>query len=400
MVVLLGFILLLVVRWRNVDRDMLECTGCGAVLAITLNTKLSNQSYEKLCNAYRDRIVSCHNPTCRFRLTNQEFQRILTATAKVDHNTLNTATNSTTTMTRNNMMYVVVPPYMASVLPEESVRLLGHPQPSTILRNRVKQLIDILHPSKTTTTARGTFWRYPKLVIPTEIQQLVTNYSVVTTKLFGLDDDNISHNSYYHMGSHHRRESIAALAILGWTPIERLMVDSVPTVTLGCPLCLSVMELRLKIERQEGPLHGEGDHEEDDDDDDDENDARQHTTKRLRQLSRYCNPLDAHRHYCPYKSGFPTTSMDRPTPVWQVITHRLQQEEATMPQPAGHFGNRKDAGGGHLQTPMATTTTTTTTHDDDNEGIIAGSLLDASIDRVRKILQAGIAPREVDLGMP
>jgi hypothetical protein len=427
---------------------MLACCGCPSVLAITLNSKLSNQSHAKLCAAYRDRVVSHHSPTCPFRLTSQEFRRILHAGTDVDPNRHPANGMMTTTangcgkqqdqqqqeseLSENDgnqlfggdkresvLVLPTVPPYMAAVLSEECIRLFGHPTPSTILRGRVRQLIDILpYEAKTTATiaagttasttpstiTRRTIWKYPKLVIPTEIQRL--NHSAdAAVDLLRLD-----------MVS--RRESIVALAVLGWTPIEKVVVDSAPVVTLGCPLCLSVMELSLELEPHEKATDGEvneevgqgGNQDEGDSASRSSSDDRQQQNKRLRQLSRYCNPLDAHRHYCPYKCGFPNTAIDRPTPFWQVIINRLNQEVATA-RPAhsslvstadgGLVGRRGRAGGGediHPPPSMATTTLLGVDEDDD-DGTIAGCILDASIERVRKILQAGIAPREVDLGI-
>jgi hypothetical protein len=408
-------------RWKNVDNDILECTGCQSVLAITLYTKLSNQSYEKLCTAYRENIVSCHTPHCHFRLSKDEFKRMVPTTAM--ETPINTATTDcsscdvATTTRSTKVTSTVVPPYMAAVLPEESVRLLGHPKPSTILRGTVKQLIDILlEPSTTTTTAFA--WTYPKLVIPTEIRQLVAmdNYSGPAANLFEFsNNDNNNKNKNNNDGNNYNKnddgdntvsslfESVVALAVFGWTPIQRLMADnddSVPTVTLGCPLCLSVMELTLKkMASQVGEgVRSDGHHNVEDEKDHEDKEMQHMTTttatKRLRLLSRYCNPLDAHRHYCPYKSGFPNTSMDRPTPVWQIITNRLQKEEKeTIIVPA-----KQQPGLSPVKASMATTITTTFdgNDDDDNDGTRAGTLLDASIDRVRQILQAGIAPRKAD----
>jgi hypothetical protein len=221
---------------------------------------------------------------------------------------------------------LVVPSYMTSVLPEESIQVMEHPAPSGLLRQRTKKIIDILPDSH---------WKYPKLQIPSEIQQFISSCSPCDRKDFcGLGTDD---------------ESVLALTLLGWKPIDKITTDSTPVISLGCSLCFSIMELII-----EHNLSSENYKE-------NENGDR-HTKRQKR--SRSCDPLDTHRHYCPYKCGFPRLPGDPPRPVWRIIFQRLRREK------------EKNA---------------------DADIVVAEQVWDQSIDRIRQILRAGLVPKTVDL---
>jgi hypothetical protein len=243
---------------------------------------------------------------------------------------------------------------MSQVLPEDSIRLMEHPRPSIILRQNATKLSETVRSISCVTnnknlagaSASSPSWRFPILQIPSKIRQM--NSSMELTKILGCDD-----------------ESILALSLLGWNPIPNAALhDSDPVVSLGCPCCLAIMDLRLEQQQQKGS-------DKDRAEDSDENETDR-LTKRQRISSRNLNPLDAHRHYCPYKVGFPEKAADT-NPMWKIILKRLCEES--------HDDKIEES----------TTTIEEITTD------VAVGVMDKSVDNVRRMLRAGIATRKIDL---
>jgi hypothetical protein len=236
----------------------------------------------------------------------------------------------------------VVPPYMASVLPEESVLLLEHPAPHAILRQRIQEIQSIQSSRNTNddSTTASQIWKYPHLQIPSEIQQFA---STLAKDILGTQD-----------------ESILGLAVLGWKPVERTIVDNNShRISMGCSLCMAFMELECTLASSYS-LQKEK-----------EQDDR--PNKRLRKLAKYCDPQESHRHYCPYKCGFPVSMTDKKDPVWKIVLTRLSDV------------NDQDG------TPLEDLRT------DLSNGAVPLEDLDESICNIRKILRAGIAPTTIDL---
>lgn len=272
---------------------------------------------DKLCAAYRMKIATNHKDGCVFGLGKHLYEEI------IEENSKNTSASSST----------IVPSYMASVIAENYIQMMEHPTPSALVRYQVKEIISLL--PKTAT--KGTIWRFPKLQVPLEIQQ----FAFTDAKLMLESDD----------------EATVALAILGWAPAKK-MKNSVPTAYLGCPLCLATMELDL-----ESDVAGKDKAE------------RGRPTKRLRTLAKHCNPVDAHRYYCPYQSGFPSSIVQPTNPVWKRILERLLQEKK-------HF----DA--------IGTETGQPTEHLDLTEND-----MDQSIEKVRRILRGGIVKTTIEISI-
>jgi hypothetical protein len=231
---------------------------------------------------------------------------------------------------------------MASVLPEESIQLMEHPTPGRLLRKCVQEITDIL-PTAGEDFERGasppyttTQWMYPKLVIPEDIRQFAA-----------ADIGDNSTISHFFLAM--KDESVVGLALLGWKPIEKLM-NSVPVITFGCPLCMALMDLELESTEvnEENDINRPG--------------------KRQRLLANCPNPLEAHRHYCPYKCGIPRSISDLKQPVWKVMLDRLCREK------------KNDSN--------------VVTNPDEP---VSEEVLDQSIERVRKILRAAIAPKTAHL---
>jgi hypothetical protein len=326
---------------------MLVCSSCSSALAINITSKLSTNSYEKLCSAYRDRIVSNHDSKCPFRLSTEQFHYLENVEDEENKNvdTSTTTENNENTKTSLQKSSLIIPVSMGRVLPEETMRLMEHPTPSSIIRQHAKKLSDVtITITEAETTSSSPSWRYPRLHIPTQIQQMYSSTTELT-KFLGCDD-----------------ESILTLSLLGWQKVD--VNDSDRVVTMGCPLCLSIMELQLERQRMENGICVVVADEEDG------NIVMSATgpspKKRQKKSARYLNPLDAHRHYCPVKVGFPKTSTEDKNPVWKIILERINKE----------YQCRK---------------INSTAIQETSSDVVADEVLDESITNVRRILRTGIA---------
>ena len=303
--------------WRNADRDMLSCPSCNQALAIALHSNLSFKATESLCRAYRQKLATAHEPDCPFRLDAEQFLRL--------------DASSTATL----------PTYMFQVLPAECAELLERPPPTTILKKRVQLLSEVLQND----------WKYPCLDAAQELKDY---------RLNGEDDRDglaLIQGASEQLAS--EDVSILTLAILGWIPIKdgtsnATLDASSPVASLGCPLCFSFMELTLEKKSEATAAVSTQD------------DAATPPTKKQRRLAMFCNPHDAHRHYCPYRCGFPKTVSDTDDAVWKTLLSRLYKEQRVSEQ-----GTPSDTA--NLENP------------------------DQSYDRIRKILWSAIVPKKVDL---
>jgi len=319
--------------WQNADRDMLVCSHCSSAIAITLNSKLSANTFDKLCQAYRNKIVSCHQANCPFRLTSAQQLRSIE--------------NESENGNAEEDVRLLTPVYMGQVLPEDSIRLMEHPTPSIILRQNVKKISDAVRSVSFVTNNKRNFpegsfspsWKLPRFQIPSKIREMNANREL--TKVLGSDD-----------------ESILTLSLLGWDPIPSVAIDddSAPVFSFGCPLCLSIMDCELVNDTEN----------------DNKGDETDRLNKRQRISCRNLNPLEAHRHYCPYKVGFPTKAGDI-NAVWKNILDRL----------------RKEKNHAHDVKPF-------TTVEEMPDDVSVGGL-DESIDNVRRILRAGIASKNIGI---
>ena len=308
---------------------MLVCAGCNSALAITLNSKLSAKTFDKLCQAYRNKIVTCHATSCPFRLTSSK--ELPSIEAVTEGPTAMEATND------ESSVQLTVPVYMGQVLPEDSVRLMEHPRPSLLLKKNVKQFTNAIR-------AFSKDAGFPILQIPSKIREM--NKTLGLNKMLDCGD-----------------ESIMALSLLGWKPIPNVALDdSTPILSVGCPCCLAIMDLRFGLRDKTG---------------NNENNAEicnevqpDRFNKRQRIMSRNINPLEAHRHYCPYKVGFPEKAADT-NPLWKIILKRLCKEKQDSAET-----NKEDG------TAVEEVATNSSIYD-----------LEKSVGNVQKMLRAGIATR-------
>jgi hypothetical protein len=157
-------------------------------------------------------------------------------------------------------------------------------------------------------------------------------------------------------------ESVAALILLGWIPCQDAnestdkthTTDAAPNVSTTIPTCLS-LECPMCLARMELPLTR-----------DSSTSESPPPRKRSRQLA--LDPVQSHRHYCPYVCGFPTTAASscETTPIWQSLALRLLRDDQST-----------------NSTSTSTSQISTTTEDGADHD-------DAWI---RKMLQSAVSPR-------
>lgn len=317
--------------WQNADKNMLVCSACGSALSITLNSNLSANTFDRLCQAYRNKIVSCHATSCPFRLSSIDELRSFELSEQESENI--EKENS------NGDVHLSVPIYLGQVLPEDTIRLMEHPSPYMVLKRKIDNFNDIvrsINSKAAGSSLLSSTWRFPRLQVPSKIRQM--NSSMNLTEVLGCDD-----------------ESILALSLLGWTPISNECLDnSTPVLSLGCRCCFSIIDLQLENSSED-------------------NDGTEidRLTKRQKISYRNLNPLESHRHYCPYKVGFPEKVGDS-NPVWKIILQRLCEEI--------HGSKTKESA-----------------RIEEIEADVAIGILEKSVDNVRKILHSGIATRKLDL---
>jgi len=336
--------------WKNADTDMLVCSACSSALAITLNSKLSANTFDKLCHAYRSKIVCNHDTNCPFRLESVEDLRALEGT----EDKANDAVDDDSKSDAKNV-HLTVPVYMGQVLQDDAIRLMEHPKPSIFLKQRAKKISKALNfvsfasnnssPDQNVDGLENdapSRLRYPRLQIPPKIKQMDSKSELTDF----LDCADIS---------------ILSLSLLGWEPIPNKSEDVLDgAVCLGCPLCLSIMKLVPEQNEKQKDIDNSSDAS-----------GSDRSTKRQRMSCRNTDPLEAHRHYCPYKVGFPKKSTDT-NPVWKIILERLCKEHHSVEIQKCSKVREESA-----EVPIG--------------------IFDKSIEKVRRILRSGIAPQERDL---
>jgi hypothetical protein len=168
---------------------------------------------------------------------------------------------------------------MASVVPDYLVELMESPTPGEVMEKMAKRL-DMISGRKEVAQV--------ELTCSGEEQILVDD---VRAKL-GIG-----------------RNSFLSLALFGWDSIAPIQ-DSV--MMLLCGVCLAEAELDCSQEHT--------------------NEARtlEQEPTRKRQ-KRTMDPIKSHRHYCPWKCGFPCDSTPV-QPLWQVIAKRLVSESPPQPE--------------------------------------------------------------------
>ena len=362
-------------RWKNVDRDVLQCVGCNAFVAVILNSQLSAQGTLKLTAWYESQLAHAHQVSCPFRRLAQEYFGLTTEHISDNRQspppTTTPIPNETRRESKIQPRAVSSFVMLASVLPPVEVELLEHPKPIHLLQTFVKQLVVLPQSEK--------LERY-KENLPSHVALAL---GLSTTKTAGSNESPNSvltqlfdilfpdrHQEPNTAMSETTWETCLLLTLLGWRVQTDQLRDekegteqpnslggtSTQTQSqrfwLQCPLCLATLTVP-----------------ENDNDNDSgttvtaketttnttSTDADQNSTgtatvargpndkeeampehKRARTVTR-CNPCRAHRYYCPYQCGFPQNSGGMETgnknlPVWQELVNKfsLASTEKTM----------------------------------------------------------------------
>ena len=225
---------------------------------------------ETLCAAYRTRLAQAHDTNCTFRLQAEQYMK-------------------------HQMNQSFLPTAFSSIFPQDEVELLEHPSPAGVLRARVAAIQDIASQNQCEHQCV-----FPKLDLPHELHAFLSNQEGHSKSIL----DHVAESGA--LGTN--QTFLVGLAVLGWKPTT---TDKYPNgrtsslaVLLRCPLCLSDMELS---------LIGTG-----------EEECASDSQKRQKRLPRHINPFDAHRYYCPFICGFPSTMTTSGTPLWKVLLEKIE----------------------------------------------------------------------------
>lgn len=354
---------------------MLVCSHCSSAVAITLTSELSVDSYNKLCRAYRKRImVSCHETNCNFRLSAEQFKLIEYLGDDETYGSDAFDSNVDGNDEDDNVAerdLIKIPTYFRTVLDQGPLTMMEHPHPSNVVRTNANQLTEVtLSLSGNSLSPKS--WKYPKLDIPQCLQDVFnTSRGTYLKQLFRLGD-----------------ASILSLSIMGWQKVDVYQSNDLesPVVIMGCPLCFSTKKLLLEPEHftVDTPSNKRNCSKMNNLVDDRIKD-QQSPSKRRKIVTPECrfDVLDGHRHYCPFQVGFPNKVTDRYA-VWKVILERLIEESIRFCERSEH----EDA-----WTMVQGSTTTLSDHPTKT-----ASFFDDAFVKVRKVLRAGIADGTVHSG--
>jgi hypothetical protein len=291
--------------WCNADQDMLVCSSCDAALAVPLNSLLPATAIQTITDSYRTKIATNHLQECPFRI---DAEICLT---KIERNLENEKTG--------------VPGYMASVLAPESLKLLENSDPTKTLQAVIARMDGGLSERKSV----------PTIEIPSVISKFDCN---------GRRGDQLIASLAQKMNSD-PTSTLTLLSVLGWTRIDAAdLPKDEAKLSLGCPCCLAWMDLPLTDDAGSSTSNKDSEN--------------SRVAKRSRQDPINIDPLKAHRHYCPFLVGFPSSATKIEKPGWQRILERSVEGESV--------------------------TQTTLTIDEDE---------DATFYRLRKILRSGISKK-------
>ena len=259
---------------------MLVCTSCDAALAVPLNSLLPASAIQTLCSSYRTKIATNHSQECPFRI---DAELSLIKESGGDNGDRSSDLS-------------VVPGYMTSVLSPESLQLLEH-------SNSTNTLLSVMHRMKAGISEDKVL---PLIDIPSNIREFEFN---------GESGDQVLAALVQKLKVEQSNSLLVLLAILGWTRIDEADIPkNGSTLSLGCPCCLAWMDLQLVDKSSQ------------------ENTSTSRAEKRSRHET--VDPLKAHRHYCPFLVGFPSTATGTgEKPGWQRILERsVPKEDETQPK--------------------------------------------------------------------
>jgi hypothetical protein len=343
---------------------MLVCTNCQAAWAVVFRSELSASATQHLTDLYREQLSSSHMDACFFR---KEAAQYLESNSTKSESTLEKKDSSL------DRFRPIVPTLLARVFSSDLMEILEHPNPGSLLSSRWRKMLTVISSSA---DSDGSLHfpdvQVPRSVLdfrapldlsssassdaletspsgPTLLTRIVTKFEKVGD---GTTETELSAATV---------ESVAALILLGWIPCQDANestdltpTDAAPNVSTTIPTCLS-LECPVCLARMELPLTR-----------DSSTSESPPPRKRARQLA--LDPVQSHRHYCPYVCGFPTAaaSSSETTPIWQSLALRLLRDDQSS-----------------NSTSTSTSQISTTTEDGADHD-------DAWI---RKMLQSAVSPR-------
>jgi C3HC zinc finger-like len=335
--------------WSNADRDMLVCSCCGAALAILFHPNLSTKAATSITNSYRQQLATSHTLECSFRL---EAEKYLIQLGGSGNGLVESSSDR----------LVTIPTALSSVFPPESVELIEHPFPSSSLQKTTDQLELALRRAVTKhhmllqedVPQQGECpWKYPELELSTEVDsfQLPKRENLVAETGGSQEKWNMITEARKIIGTDNNMTT--ALALFGWIPVSAAEDEAAntaesskqglpehggslltPVVSVGCPICFAWMDIQLTKTDAPEPtiiIVDASSSAEAEDTGQEEGRPTISDRKRRRTRDKYPNPLEGHRHYCPWVCGFPTqyaATTDDEVPVWKTVATRLFQEKA------------------------------------------------------------------------
>lgn len=277
----------------------LTCENCKAVISILIPPTLSVTARYKLAAQYQQNLWQAHAIQCWHR-KNSEYL-------------INTALSSTQELHRKGLQPVIPTP-LARLLPTQSssLELVEHSAPWPLFRQRWLNLYP-----------RVVAFNYP-LDVPTYMLYYGTKSDSATTllkrlvgRLLSFDDDGDAEPlpsvpSIETPDEIEASESASALVLTGWD--LRCNDNEESSAAVECIFCLSRQPLT-RIAVVVGTNL--------------EDESPQAKRRRV-MSSKWNQPITAHRYYCPWVCGFPTTtvggncdSITTTPPLWQILADRL-----------------------------------------------------------------------------
>lgn len=258
-------------RWTNPSQDLIICQHCQAVVAIAFHPLLKSEDEVRIANTYKEKLCTSHKVTCPFH-----------------------ANAFPTTDT-------IIPSYLGSVLPVETMQLFEQPNPRSLLQKHVKQLEN---------------------TVGNEQKPLALDLSPKQMEEFLQEGESVEmfvSRVSEALDCGDGNEWATVLALFCWEPLECRQATS-KAVQLQCPVCLAQRGLPLQSESEQVS----------DEDDSSADEVRPAKKRRAVDGLLRMNPITSHRHYCPVICGFAQQDSSFSSPMWETIaTNLLQATETT-----------------------------------------------------------------------
>lgn len=263
-------------RWTNPSQDMIVCNKCQAVVAISFHPLLKAADEKRIAATYKEKLCTAHKVTCPFH-----------------SNTFPTSSPNT-----------IIPSYLGSVLPTESVQLFEQSNPKAMLQKQMERLL----------VAVGEGREPLPMHLPTkQMESFLDNGETVESFEWRLCEA---------LGGG-ENDWASLLALFCWEP----MVTSHQTeqaIMLQCRTCLAQRGLLLQDVQSEDSSADE---------------MRPAKKPRMAGQEQQLNPMLSHRHYCPVICGFPSEGSTKP--MWQTIATNLFRSQRARGEETSHVNGEE-----------------------------------------------------------